>query len=95
MFFVSTRARGAHPLLTLHYGSWLWQQELTHSIPSALEDMPGASCPFSPQRRGCPLLLVSHTQGRGSLHGPSVCRQDHSSLAQFPELSHWAHVAQR
>lgn len=37
------------------------------------------------QARGCPLLCVFPPWGCGSLHGPSVGKQDRTSPAQFSE----------
>lgn len=65
MFFVSTHTRGARPLLALHRASWLRQQGLACSIPPALGDMPGPSCPRCVAEQGMPIALCVPYPGMG------------------------------
>lgn len=65
MFFVSTRTRGARLWLALYRASWLRQQGLACSIPPALRDVPGPSCPRCGAEEGVPIALCVPLLGDG------------------------------
>lgn len=65
MFFVSTCTRGARPSLALYRASWLRQQRLACSIPPALRDIPGPSCPRCGAEEGVPIALCVPLPGDG------------------------------